>query len=137
MIKTFDKTILVVEDDLDDLDHVNNVRYVQWIQDISKEHWQLKVPKNLQQGKIWVVLNHTINYKSSAILDDAILIKTHIAATKGAISTRIVEMFNEKTKELIVYSETKWCLLNKETLRPTRISEEIQDVFRSNRQSTF
>lgn len=136
-METFNKKITVEKDDLDDLDHVNNVRYVQWIQDISKEHWQHKVPKNLQKGKIWVVLNHNITYKSSAILGDAILIKTHIAATKGAISTRIVEMFNEKTKELIVYSETKWCLLNEETLRPTRISEEIQDVFRSDRQSTI
>ncbi len=43
-MKTFEKTLTVVSDDLDELDHVNNVRYVQWIQDISKEHW-------LQQGK--------------------------------------------------------------------------------------
>lgn len=136
MIKTFDKTIRVVKDDLDDLNHVNNVRYVQWIQDISKEHWQSKAPKQLRDNIIWVVLNHNITYKSAAVLNDTIVIKTHIAGTKAAISTRIVEMFNEKTKELIVHSETKWCLLNSETLRPTRISTEIQDVFESGIQSS-
>ena len=43
------KSIRVSAQDLDDLQHVNNVRYLEWIQDISKEHWQLKAPVELQK----------------------------------------------------------------------------------------
>ncbi len=128
-MKTFEKRIIVSLDDLDDLDHVNNVRYVQWIQDISKEHWQTIAPDELKAGIIWVVRNHNIDYKSSAILGDEIILRTRIVDTKGAISVRRVEMFNSKTNELLVRSNTEWCLLNANTLKPIRISEAIKEVF--------
>ena len=128
-MKAFEKTLVVQSDDLDDLNHVNNVRYVQWIQDISKEHWQHLTSEELQQRFIWVVLNHNITYKSPAGLKDTILLKTYIENSKGAISTRVVEMYNAKTNALLVYSKTTWCLLNPETLKPIRITEEIRSIF--------
>ncbi|MBT8298017.1 MAG: acyl-CoA thioesterase [Maribacter sp.] len=127
----FEKRITVAEEDLDDLDHVNNVRYVQWIQDISKEHWQCVAPNELKAGILWVVKNHNIEYANSAVLGDTILIRTFIAETKGAISVRCVEMYNNKTNQLLVRSFTEWCLLNALTLKPIRISEAIKKVFAS------
>ncbi|NKI25914.1 acyl-CoA thioesterase [Arenibacter sp. 6A1] len=131
-MKSFQKTITVVADDLDDLNHVNNVRYVQWMQDIAKEHWQTKAPKELLSTTAWVVLTHHITYKSAAKLHDEILIKTYIDKSKGAISIRIVEMYNKHNNELLVKSKTEWCLLNAETFKPMRISKEIEDVFIDN-----
>tara|TARA_R110002051_G_scaffold140837_4_gene213927 strand:+ start:921 stop:1310 length:390 start_codon:yes stop_codon:yes gene_type:complete len=125
----FEKDIHVQQEDLDDLNHVNNVRYVQWIQDVSKEHWQKKAPDSLKEGIIWVVLNHNITYKSAAKLDDHIKIRTHIAKTKGAISTRIVEMFDANTNVPIIYAKTEWVMLNAATYKPMRVSEEIQNIF--------
>ena len=125
----FEKTIKVVEDDLDDLKHVNNVRYVQWMQDIAKEHWLAKAPKDLVDTTVWVVLTHHITYKSSAKLDDIIVMKTYIEKTKGPISVRVVEMYNKDSKLLLVKSKTEWCLLNSETFKPMRISPEIENIF--------
>lgn len=125
----FQKQIIVSEDDLDDLNHVNNVRYVQWIQDISKEHWQAKASKKIQQEVIWVVLTHHIAYKSAAVLNDPITITTYIVSSAGVKSTRVVEMVHSKTKNLIVRSSTEWCLLNRDTLKPMRISKEIKETF--------
>ncbi|GAB5474366.1 MAG: acyl-CoA thioesterase [Maribacter sp.] len=125
----FEKTLTVTEDDLDDLHHVNNVRYVQWIQDISKAHWQAKAPIEMQEGVVWVVMNHHISYKSAAVLGDVITMRTHIAESRGATSIRVVEMYAAKTNLLLLRSKTEWCLLNKETLRPTRISDAIKSVF--------
>ena len=125
----FEKDIHVQQEDLDDLNHVNNVRYVQWIQDVSKEHWQKKAPDSLKEGIIWVVLNHNITYKSAAKLEDHIKIRTHIAKTKGAISTRIVEMFDANTNVPIIYAKTEWVMLNAATYKPMRVSEEIQNIF--------
>ena len=128
-MEAFEKTLVVQSYDLYDLNHVNNVRYVQWIQDISKEHWQHLTSEELQQRFIWVVLNHNITYKSPAGLDDTILLKTYIENSKGAISTRVVEMYNAKTNAPLVNSKTTWCLLNPETLKPIRITEEIRSIF--------
>ncbi|MCG2461079.1 acyl-CoA thioesterase [Flavobacteriaceae bacterium F89] len=125
----FKRTLTVRENDLDDLQHVNNVRYVQWIQDISKEHWQTLAPARMQKGIIWVVLNHNITYRSAAQLGDVLRIETHIANSEGATSHRIVEMFNDKTGQLLVHAVTKWCMLNSETQKPMRISGEIKKVF--------
>jgi acyl-CoA thioester hydrolase len=128
----FEKTFAVSEDDLDDLNHVNNVRYVQWIQDISKEHWQTNAPLEMQNGVVWVVMNHNISYKNAAVLGDRIRVRTYIEQSRGATCIRMVEMNNAKTNLLLLRSQTEWCLLNKETLRPMRISDEIKSVFSKN-----
>lgn len=125
----YQKEIRVSEKDLDDLNHVNNVRYVQWIQDISKEHWVTKAPLKIQEEIIWVVMTHHIEYKSSAVLNDPIVLRTHIKDSSGAKCTRVVEMFNGITNTLLVRSNTEWCLLNRQSLKPTRISEDIKVIF--------
>ncbi len=130
MIKTFDKTIQVIAHDLDDLNHVNNVRYVQWIQDIAKEHWQQKAPKKILDSCIWVVKSHHIEYKKVALLNDLIEIKTYIKETSGAISIRVVEMFDKSTNTLILESRTEWVLLDAKRFHPIRISQELKLIFK-------
>lgn len=125
--------IKVCADDLDDLQHVNNVRYVQWIQDISKEHWLQVAVSPYRDSAVWVVRNHNIHYKNAAVLGDTILLKTYILSTRGALSTRVVEMYKEESGELLVHSKTEWALLNAETLRPMRISEDISQLFSTQR----
>ncbi|MFD0797535.1 acyl-CoA thioesterase [Maribacter chungangensis] len=128
-MNSYEKEITVTKDDLDDLDHVNNVRYVQWIQDISKEHWQTMAPKDVQEEVVWVVMTHHITYKAAAVLDDHIILRTYIKNSKGAKCTRVVEIYMAKTNALLVRSSTEWCLLNRTTFRPMRISERIENIF--------
>tara|TARA_R110002051_G_scaffold222630_3_gene286203 strand:- start:7658 stop:8050 length:393 start_codon:yes stop_codon:yes gene_type:complete len=130
MVKAFSKTIEVTADDLDDLNHVNNVRYVQWIQDIAKEHWQKKAPKELVDHSIWVVKSHYIEYKKAAFLNDILEIKTYIKESKGALSIRIVEMFDKNTKKIILKSKTEWVLLDTKSYRPIRVSDDIIAIFK-------
>ncbi len=128
-MNSYHKECVVTTDDLDDLEHVNNVRYVQWIQDISKEHWQAMAPKDIQEEVVWVVMTHHIEYKAAAVLGDEILLTTYIKNSRGAKCTRIVEISLAKTKTLLVRSSTEWCLLNRATFRPIRISERIEKIF--------
>jgi acyl-CoA thioester hydrolase len=130
MYKPFSKKIQVQQDAIDDLNHVNNVIYVQWIQDIAKEHWQAKASKELLEDCIWVVKSHFIEYKKAVFLNDIIAIKTYIKLSKGALSIRMVEMYDEATGELILSSETEWVLLDSKSLRPIRVSDEIKNVFK-------
>ncbi len=127
-MQIFEKIISVNKDDLDELNHVNNVRYVQWTQDIAKEHWLQYATEEILKKFFWVLLNHHIEYKSPAVLNDVIKLKTYVIKAKGVTSTRIVEMFNKNNK-LLVKSETHWCLISSKTLRPTRINSEIANLF--------
>ena len=128
-MQTFEKLITVAVSDLDDLDHVNNVRYIEWANKIAKEHWQQNATENLIENYFWVMVNHFIEYKSSALLNDVVKLKTYVIKSEGVISTRIVEMYNSKTHKLLAKSETNWCFMNSKTKRITRITPEIVNLF--------
>lgn len=128
-MKTYSEVFDVVPSDLDDLNHVNNIRYVEWIQDISKKHWMHVISEETQKSMIWVVRNHNITYHKSAVLGHTILMNTYIKSNKGPISTRIVEIKNKATDELLVKAVTEWCLLDAKTFRPKRVPEEIEALF--------
>ncbi len=128
-MQVFETKITVTQDDIDELNHVNNVRYVQWVNDAAKLHWEQNTTKEISNNYYWVVLNHNIDYNSSAFLNDVVAIKTYVTKSEGVTSTRVVEMYNSKTDKLLVKSETNWCLIDAKTNRPTRITDEIANLF--------
>lgn len=128
-MSTYETSLIVTEKYIDDLNHVNNVHYVQWVQDIAKAHWQSKASEAIQDQYGWFLLSHFIEYKSAALLNDTINLKTYIAKVEGVKYTRIVEMYNKSTNKLLAKSETKWCFINLKTERPSRIPEQIVELF--------
>jgi acyl-CoA thioester hydrolase len=121
--------ITVVESDLDELNHVNNVRYVQWVNDIAKAHWLKMASQSMLDTYFWVLINHQINYKSQALLNDNILLKTFVKSSEGVTSTRIVEIYNNNTQKLLATSETKWCFIDAKTKKPIRIIPKVANLF--------
>ncbi len=128
-MRTYTMLVKVEEADLDELQHVNNIKYVEWIQKVSKDHWLQVAKQNALHDFIWVVREHRITYYSGAKRDDELRIQTGIIHSKGSISTRKVSMRNNKTDQLVVSSETDWCLLNAKTMKPTRIPASIENLF--------
>lgn len=128
-MNVYTTTRRVTPEDLDELEHVNNVRYVQWIQDISKAHWEAVVPEVLRSNMIWVVRRHDIRYKGAAFLGEQLHMRSYIAKNEGFISSRIVEIRKEDNGTPILISQTDWCLLNRESGKPMRISPEIHTLF--------
>jgi acyl-CoA thioester hydrolase len=125
----YESTFKVTAADLDDMQHVNNVRYLQWVQDVSEAHWtQAAKPFWLEQYK-WVAINHFIEYKKPAFLGDQIQIKTHVHEHTGVKSNRLVRMFNASTNELLMQSSSWWCMIDANSLKPTRIPKEITEAF--------
>lgn len=128
-MKIYEKTIQVKSEDLDDLNHVNNVRYVQWIQNIAKEHWLSLTSEDLKAKYYWVVVSHFIEYKASAVLGDLIKLKTYVEKSEGVKSIRIVEMSHSDSEKLMVRAETVWCFMDGFTKRPTRVTQDIIEMF--------
>ena len=128
-MQIFEKLITVTQDDLDELNHVNNVRYVKWVNDIAKDHWLQNTTEAIRNDFFWVLLNHKIEYKNPAVLNDIVKLTTYITKSGGVTCTRIVEVYNQKTQKLLASSETNWCLVSCKTQRPTRINQEIANLF--------
>ena len=127
--ETYTQRLTVKQEDLDDLNHVNNVIYVQWIQDIAKEHWEVRATEQLKKDFIWVVIRHEIDYKMQAFLGDEILIETYVGETTFVTSERFVNIKNATTGKLLVAAKSMWCLLDANSKRPTKITEDLRTVF--------
>lgn len=116
--------ILIRQEDIDELSHVNNVVYLQWVQDISRAHWFELSDAEMRERFVWVVLKHEISYLKAAKWGDALTGTTWVGETGGFKSVRHVEIRNGQ-HELLASAQTVWCLLDAQSFKPTRITNEI------------
>ena len=127
--KTFELDIIVQDTHLDDNDHVNNVQYLQWIQDVAKAHWEHEADESWLRDYYWVALSHFVEYKKPAFLHDLLVIKTHIESFKGVKSERFVRVYHKKTDELLCQCVTIWCMLDRKSNKPTRVTQDMERAF--------
>ena len=125
----YEKKLKVDEKHLDKQKHVNNVQYVQWVQDVAEEHWEVRASQEQKAKVIWVVIRHEIDYKKETFLDDNISLQTYVGETTHVTSIRHVIIKNADTGKLIAEAKTTWCLLDAESKKPVRISEDLRSVF--------
>lgn len=128
-MQTYESLLKVTQYDLDELNHVNNVRYVQWVQEIAKNHWTAATTHKIRETYFWIMLSHLIEYKHPALLNDVIKLKTYVTKAEGVTSVRVVEITNNNTNKLLAKSETTWCFMNSNTMKPNRIPEGISKIF--------
>lgn len=125
----YEKRLKVEKKHLDQQKHVNNVQYVQWIQDVAQEHWESRAPAQQQQKYSWVVVRHEIDYKKEALLGEELLLQTYVGETTNVTSVRHVLIKRATDDKILAQAKTTWCLLNSETKRPAKISEELKRIF--------
>jgi acyl-CoA thioester hydrolase len=126
---TYSYTLTVGPEHIDALNHVNNVIYVQWIQDAAVSHWNSVIPEEVKAKYIWVIMRHEIDYKKPGLLDDELLITTKVLNAQRITSDRQVQIFRKADMTLLVESKTTWCMLDADTLKPARITDEIKKIF--------
>ncbi|WP_300434459.1 acyl-ACP thioesterase domain-containing protein [Christiangramia sp.] len=125
----YEKNLVVEDKHLDKQEHVNNVQYVQWIQDVAEEHWEVRASEEQKSEVVWVVVKHEISYKKEAFLGDNISLQTYVGETTHVTSVRHVIIKNADTEKVLAEAKTTWCLLDAETKKPVKISEELKRVF--------
>ena len=125
-MNVYEKTQVVQKNEIDEYNHVNNVVYVQWIQNIANEHWKELIKEVNSIDYVWFVVRHEIDYKAQARLNDTVTIKTWVGKTEGVKSVRHVEI--NRGSQVIVKSQTTYCLVDTKTGRPKRITEEVTNL---------
>ena len=127
--KKFTSRFKVPSSAIDNLGHVNNVTYLQWCLEAAEAHWISKTDASLRNRYVWVVLNHQISYKNPAFIGEELEIETWIDSHKGVKSERHYRIVRLQDGKTIIEAKTLWCLLDGDTRRPTKIPQEIADLF--------
>lgn len=129
MNTVFSYTFKVPESAIDVNGHVNNITYLEWCIDIAEKHWFSKAPKETHNTYFWVVLNHFIEYKNPAFEGEELQIETWVTSAEGVKSERHYKIFRKKDNKVMVTAKTLWCFVELKSQKPTRITEEIRNLF--------
>ena len=127
--EVFTKKFRVPKSAIDIRNHVNNLAYLEWCLDIAETHWSLKAPDDFQEKYVWYVIHHAIDYKAAAFEGEELEINTWIEKNEGVKSERRYKIIRLEDGKTLIEAKTIWCLLNGKTLRPTKITEEISNLF--------
>lgn len=127
--KAFRHQLKVQENDIDELGHVNNVIYLRYVQEVAAAHWEAKTPEAIKKNYLWVVLRHEIDYHKPAFAGDELLGYTWVGEHKGPKIERFVSLYKEGSDKPLAEAKTTWCLLDAESMRPKRITEEVLAAF--------
>lgn len=125
----FKTEINVSKTAIDTLKHVNNVVYLQWVQDVAEQHWIASTDAALREKLVWVVVNHFIEYKASAFEKDVLILKTWVEKYSGVTSERHTEIIRKEDDKVLVKAKTLWCLLDKDSGKPMRITDALKANF--------
>ena len=127
----FEYPFRVLPDDIDQLSHMNNVAYLRYAQEAAAAHWFAAATPEQVKSFVWVVRRHEIEYLRPAFKDDELVARTWVGEATGATYERFVEIDRPKDDEVLAKVRSVWVLLDGETLRPKRVTEELRIRFES------
>ena len=123
----FSHSFRVCSVDIDEQRHVNNVAFVRWIQDVAVAHWFSISTEKIRAKYTWVVVRHEIDYKKQAFETEEITATTWVGEPTRISWERFTEI--RRGEDLLVKARSVWCLIDRETLKPTRITSELKELF--------
>ena len=129
----FKRTRAIAAADCDELGHVNNVRWLAFVGELAGAHAVQRGNDNdamREQGALWIVRRHEIDYHRSALPGQTILEETWVEAISGARSIRHSRFMLVPGGELLASAITTWAFVDAVTQRPRRIPAEMIARFR-------
>ena len=129
----FKRIRVVIPSDCDELGHVNNVRWLAFVGELAGAHASRRGADNdtlREQGALWIVRRHEIDYHRSALPGEEIVEETWVEAMSGARSVRHSRFTRARDGELLVSAITTWAYVDSVTQRPRRIPAEMIAEFR-------
>jgi len=109
--------------------HVNNVVYLRYAQEAAAAHWFALASEEQVRSFVWVVRRHEIDYLRPAFKDDELLARTWVGEASGATYERFVEITRPADNEVLARVRSVWVLLDAQTHRPRRVTEELRSRF--------
>ena len=114
-------------DDIDFMGHVNNAIYLKWVQAAVVSHWEKLAPAEAVARHLWVALKHEITYRRPAFLEDELFASVVVEKVHGARA--FYRTLIKRGEEVLAEVRSSWCCLDAETLKPSRIAQDIAARF--------
>lgn len=127
--EVFTQDITVPKSAIDARGHVNNVTYLEWCLNAAEAHWIKNTSEVQRKNYVWFVLRHEIDYKQAAFEGEKLRVSTWVTSADGVKSERRYRIERRADEKILVEAKTIWCFLDGHTLRPTKITEEIRNLF--------
>ncbi|MDD2380593.1 MAG: thioesterase family protein [Mariniphaga sp.] len=117
---------------IDFVGHVNNIVYVQWLEN-GRVHLleAIGMPAHeIAESKgIVPILTHTsIQYKRPFFLNNRVVVEVWISRLNHASAIMEFRFLNERN-ELCATAQQKGLFINRLTMKPARLSEELRQAF--------
>ena len=119
--------VAIESSDIDFMGHVNNASYLKWVQSAVQSHWQRLAPKDAVAEHLWVALKHEITYRKPAFLDDTVIATVVLERVQGA--SAFYDTVIRRGEEILAEVKSRWCCIDADTLRPTRLATNIVERF--------
>jgi len=113
--------------DIDFMGHVNNANYLKWVQAAVVDHWQGLAPPDAVAAHLWVALKHEITYRKPAFLNDDVIATVLLEKVQGARA--FYETIIKRGEDVLAEVKSSWCCLDAETLRPSRLANNVIEHF--------
>ncbi len=124
------KMFKVTTDDLDGFHHVNNAVYLKWMDATVWEHTRhvgLTEQACLDLNRGMAAVRHEIDYLSSALLNDEIVVYNWLSANDGRLrASRLFQMIRLGDKKTILRARSDYVCTNLTTGRPTRMPDAFK-----------
>lgn len=130
MTTRFVLPITAVASDIDELGHVSNQVYLRWILDVAMAHsrslgWDHA--QYLARGAAFVVRRHEIDYMAPVVVDQIISAETWIEDWRQASCSRRTLLLRDGKP--VARATTTWAFITLASGRPTRVPEDIRELF--------
>jgi acyl-CoA thioester hydrolase len=130
-LKYFLHSVTVLPEHIDPNNHLNNIIYLQLMQDAAIGHVQANGVYDLTEplGLTWFAKKHTIEYLAQSFLDDEIIVVTWVETITKISTVRKYHLYRKSDKKLLCKGKTLWIMINLEKSRPTKIPQNVMDLF--------
>jgi len=118
--------------ELDQYGHVNNAVYLNWIEQVAIDHVEAMGfgrEWSVRHGGGWVVREHRVVYHRPVVYGDVVLVTTLPQELGGVRGRRRTEIRRESDGSLVTEAETVWVWVRLADGRPTRVPNELLDLF--------
>ena len=116
----------------DSVQHVSNVEYLRWLDraaELHADHLGYTRQRLLEQGNMWFVARHEIDYLAEAWHGDDLLVATWVRDMQRVRSWREYVVIRPADETVLCRAATLWVFVDLATRRPARIPDQMASRF--------
>ena len=127
-------TLLIRFHDCDPFNHLNNGRYIDYFMNAREDHltetFNFNIYKHaMKTGESWVVLQNQIAYLAPALLNEKVIIQSHLIEWSDKTGTVEMQMWDESKKVLKSLLWSKSVHFNLKTQQAISHGDDIKAKF--------